>query len=129
MTALQRVLRKALIADGLRRGLHECVKALARAQKGPDGKAIVAAGGARLCCLAADCDEASYVKVVKALCAEKGIPLIEIPQAIQLGEWAGLCKLDKDNKPRKVVSTSVAVITDFGEASRELDYLLGQLNK
>jgi small subunit ribosomal protein S12e len=129
MTALQRVLRKSLIADGLRRGLHECVKALAKAQKGADGNLIVGQGGARLCCLAADCDEASYVKVVKALCAEKGVPLIEVPQAVALGEWAGLCKLDKDNKPRKVVSTSVAVITDFGEASHELDVLLAHLKK
>lgn len=128
-TALQRVLRKALIADGLRRGLHECVKALAKAKKGEDGQLIVGAGGARLCCLAHDCDEKQYVSLVKALCNEKGVPLIEVPLAIQLGEWAGLCKLDKDNKPRKVVSTSVVVVTDFGEASHELDVLQSSLKK
>jgi small subunit ribosomal protein S12e len=125
MTALQRVLRKALIADGLRRGLHECVKALAKADKGPGG--AIAAGGARLCVLALDCDEKSYVKVVKALCAEKGVPLIEIPEAAKLGEWVGLFKLDKEQKPRSVVSTSVAVVTDFGEASEELQYLMNHL--
>ena len=157
-TALQRVLRKALIADGLRRGLHECVKALTKAKKGDDGQLVVGLGGARLCCLAQDCDEAQYVKLVKALCAEKGVPLIEVPQAIQLGEWAGLCKLDKEMKPRKVVSTSVAVMcvqratlatacslpltlvaplllsplsrsTDYGEQSHELDVLLASLKK
>jgi small subunit ribosomal protein S12e len=129
MTALQRVLRKALINDGLRRGLHECVKALAKAQRGPDGALLVTPGGARLCCLAADCDEPSYVKLIKALCNEKGVPLVEIPQAISLGEWAGLCKLDKEGKPRKVVSTSVAVITNFGEASHELDVLFAKLKQ
>jgi small subunit ribosomal protein S12e len=129
MTALQRVLQKSLYADGLRRGLHECVKALAKSSKGSDGTLQVGPGGARLCCLAKDCDEASYVKVVKALCNEKGVPLIEVPQAIQLGEWVGLCKLDKDNKPRKVVSTSVAVITDFGEATTELAFLMKSLNQ
>ena len=65
MTALQRVLRMAMVADGLRRGLHECVKALAKAQRGADGALLPAAGGARLCCLASDCDEPAYVKLVK----------------------------------------------------------------
>ena len=95
ITALQRVLKTALVADGLRRGLHECIKALAKAKKGDDGLLVVGQGGARLCCLAQDCDEKQYVTLVKALCAEKGVPLSEVPQAIQLGEWAGLCKLDK----------------------------------
>lgn len=60
-----------MVADGLRRGLHECVKALAKAQRGADGALVPAVGGARLCCLASDCDEPAYVKLVKALCAEK----------------------------------------------------------
>lgn len=115
-------MQKALVADGLRRGLHESIKALAKASKGADG--AVAAGGARLCILAKDCDEPAYSKLVKALCSEKAVPLVVLDQAIQLGEWAGLCKLDREGKPRKVVSTSCAVITDFGEPSVELDILL-----
>ena len=122
MEALRRVLAKALVVDGVRRGLHEAVKSLAKATKGADG--AIPAGGARLAILAHDCDEASYAKVVKALAAEKGVPLIEIPLAITLGEWCGLCKIDREGKPRKVVSTSCAVITDFGEESRELEILL-----
>lgn len=123
--ALQRVLRSAMVADGLRRGLHECAKSLAKASKGADG--AVAAGGARLCVLASDCDEASIVKLVKALCAEKSVPLMEVPAAKDLGEWCGLCKLDKEGKARKVVSTSVAVISDFGETSASLTYLQDHL--
>ena len=65
MEALRRVLRLALVADGLRRGLHECIKALAKAQRGSDGQLAVAPGGARLCCLALDCDEPAYTKLVR----------------------------------------------------------------
>ncbi len=108
MEALRRVISKSLVVDGVRRGLHEAVKALARATK-QDG--AVPVGGARLAILAADCDEASYVTVVKALAAEKGVPLIEVPLAASLGEWCGLCKVDREGKPRKIVSTSCAVIT------------------
>ena len=105
------------------------ITALAKAKKGDDGHLVVGQGGARLCCLAQDCDEKQYVTLVKALCQEKGVPLIEVPEAIALGEWAGLCKLDKEMKPRKVVSTSVVVVTDFGEKSHELDVLQASLKK
>jgi small subunit ribosomal protein S12e len=125
MEALRRVLNKALVADGLRRGLHECVKALAKAK----GSEVVAIGGARLCCLASDCDEPAYVKLVKALCEEKNIPLVEVPKKLELGEWCGLCKIDKEGKPRNVVATSVAVVTDFGEATTELEILMSHLKK
>ena len=117
------------MADGLRRGLHESAKALAKAQRGPDGALVVAPGGARLAALASDCDEPAYKKLIKALCAEKGVPLIEVDSAKSLGEWTGLCKIDAEGNARKVVSTSVAVITDFGEASHELEILMAYLKQ
>ena len=41
----------------------------------------------------------------------------------------GLCKIDREGKPRKIVSTSCAVISDFGEDSRELKILLDAIAK
>merc|ERR1712179_373047 len=95
MTALQEVLKTALINDGLARGLHECAKALDKRQ-------------AHLCVLANNCDEAMYVKLVEALCAEHGINII---------------KIDKEGKARKVVGCSCVVVKDYGKESQALDVL------
>ena len=56
-TAIQEVLKAALIHDGLARGLHESAKALDKRQ-------------ALLCVLADNCDEPMYKKLVQALCQE-----------------------------------------------------------
>uniref|UniRef100_A0A674GAU2 40S ribosomal protein S12 n=1 Tax=Taeniopygia guttata TaxID=59729 RepID=A0A674GAU2_TAEGU len=63
-TALQEVLKTALIHDGLARGIREAAKALDKRQ-------------AHLCVLASNCDEPTYVKLVEALCAEHQINLIK----------------------------------------------------
>lgn len=81
-TALQEVLRTALVHNGLAPGLHEAAKALDRRQ-------------AHLCVLANNCDEAIYVKVVEALCTEHNISLLKVDDNKKLGEWAGLCKIDR----------------------------------
>jgi len=109
-TAIQEVLKTALIHDGLARGLHECAKALDKRQ-------------AHLCVLANNCDEPMYVKLVEALCAEHGINLIKIDDNKKLGEWAGLCKIDKEGKARKVVGCSCVVVKDYGKESQALDVL------
>ena len=82
---------------------------------------------ARLCLLAADCDEPAYEKLVKALCKEQGIDLMTVAKRKQLGEWCGLCKIDQDGQPRKVVSCSCAVITDYGEETAALAMLMEHL--
>jgi len=109
-TAIQEVLKTALIHDGLARGLHECAKALDKRQ-------------AHLCVLSNGCDEPMYVKLVEALCAEHGINLIKIDDSKKLGEWAGLCKIDKEGKARKVVGCSCVVVKDYGKESQALDVL------
>ncbi len=109
--ALRVVLKTAIRHDGITRGLRESVKALDRKD-------------AHLCVLAESCDEKEYVRLIEALCAEHQISLIKVPDGKKLGEWTGLCKIDKNGVAQKVVNCSVAVVRDFGEETRELAVLL-----
>ncbi|KAF8334858.1 50S ribosomal protein L30e-like protein, partial [Amanita rubescens] len=81
--ALQQVLKNALVHDGLARGLREATKALDKRQ-------------AHLCVLNESCNEAEYVKLIEALCAEHKINLIKVGDPKVLGTWAGLCKIDRE---------------------------------
>ncbi|XP_053143694.1 40S ribosomal protein S12 isoform X1 [Hemicordylus capensis] len=109
-TALQEVLKTALIHDGLARGIREAAKALDKRQ-------------AHLCVLASNCDEPMYVKLVEALCAEHQINLIKVDDTKKLGEWVGLCKIDREGKPRKVVGCSSVVVKDYGKESQAKDVI------
>ncbi|CAD5197363.1 unnamed protein product [Musa acuminata subsp. malaccensis] len=99
--------RKSLAHDGLVRGLHEAAKAIEK-------------HAAQLCILAEDCNQADYVKLVKALCADHNLHLVTVPSAKTLGEWVGLCKIDSEGKARKVVGCSCVVVKDYGEESEGL---------
>ena len=109
-TAIQEVLKAALIHDGLARGLHESAKALDKRQ-------------ALLCVLADNCDEPMYKKLVQALCQEHQIPIIKVDSNQKLGKWAGLCKLDAEGKARKVVRCSSVVVRDWGKESPAHDVI------
>ncbi|SLM35587.1 40s ribosomal protein s12 [Lasallia pustulata] len=111
LDALKGVLKLALIHDGLARGLREASKALDRRQ-------------AHMCVLNEACEEEAYKKLVVALCSEHKIPLIKVPDGKQLGEWAGLCVLDREGNARKVVNCSCVVVRDWGEESQERSILL-----
>ncbi|KAK7545346.1 hypothetical protein IWX49DRAFT_500064 [Phyllosticta citricarpa] len=111
LDALKGVLKIALIHDGLARGLREASKALDRRQ-------------AHMCVLNESCEEEAYKKLVVALCSEHKIPLIKVPDGKQLGEWAGLCQIDREGNARKVVNCSCVVVKDWGEESQERSVLL-----
>ena len=115
-TALSKVLKNALCHDGLRRGLHECAKALD-------------AGNGKLCVLSSSCNEPAYTKLVEALCAEHSVDLMKVSDGKQLGEWVGLAKVDKEGTARKVVGCSCVVVTDFGEESDALNILKSSFAK
>ena len=111
--ALIAVLRTSLKFDGLARGLREASKALSR-------------GEAQLCVLCDSVTEQGIIKLVEALCNEPDakIPLIKVSDAKKLGEWAGLCQLDREGNARKVVGCSCVVVKNWGANSQERDYLL-----
>merc|ERR1711990_890811 len=71
--------------------------------------------------LKTNCSEPAYQKLIKALCTEHAINLMEVGDNAELGEWAGLCKIDAEGNARKVVSCSCVCITDYGEQSEALD--------
>lgn len=64
-----------------------------------------------MCLLANNCDEPGYSKLVEALCQEHQIRLLKVDTNKMLGEWAGLCKIDREGKARKVVGCSCVVVT------------------
>ena len=117
-----------MIHDGLARGLRECAKALDKRQ-------------AHLCVLVETCTEAEYLKLIEALRAEHKINLIkvrtfndrvrlgltslrQVGDAKVLGTWAGLCKIDREGNPRKVVGCTCVVVKDYGVESEGLHVLL-----
>ena len=104
-------MKTALISDGLARGLREATKALDKRQ-------------AHLCVLVETCSEAEYLKLIEALCAEHKINLIKVGDSKVLGQWAGLCKIDKEGNARKVVGCSCVVVKDYGAESEGLHVLV-----
>ena len=111
VSALKRVLKNALCHDGLARGIRECARVL-------DKRRV------HLCVLASNCSEPAYKKLIKALCTEHGISLLEVDDNAELGEWAGLCKIDAEGNATKVVKASCCVIHNWGEDSPARQHLL-----
>ncbi|KAJ7317036.1 hypothetical protein JRQ81_003198 [Phrynocephalus forsythii] len=109
-TALQEVLKTALLHDGLACGIRAAAKTLDKCQ-------------AHLCVLASNCEEPVYVKLVEALCAEHQINLIRVDDNWKLGDWVGLCKIDREGKLRRVVGCSCVVVKDYGKESQDKDVI------
>lgn len=77
--------------------------------------------------LAESCDEKAYTKLIEALCKANNIPLIKVGDKKKLGEWAGLCKIDREGNPRKVVAASSVAVIDIGEESPAMQFLEEQM--
>ena len=64
-----------------------------------------------------------YVKLVEALCAEHQTNLIKVDDNKKPGECVGLCKTDREGKPRKVVCCTCVVVKDYGKESQAKDVI------
>merc|ERR1711916_402835 len=82
---------------------------------------------AHLCILATDCEDASYKRLIEALCAQNNIDIIQVNEREKLAEWAGLVKKDREGNIKKHFKCSVVAIKDFGERTKSLDVLLQKL--
>lgn len=111
ISALKDVMKRAIMHDGLVRGIRECTKYLDKRR-------------AQLCILADNCSEPAYKKLVAALCTEHGVPIMTVEDQMELGEWAGLCKIDAEGNATKVVKASCCVIHNWGEDSPARQHLL-----
>ena len=94
-----------------------CVKGLNQVGKALDRK------DAYLCILAKDCEDPKYKKLVTALAKQNKIPLIEVDNREELGQWLGQCKYDKEGVARKTKGASSCAIKDYGEPSDALSFL------
>ena len=112
--ALRIVLRKSLEVNGLVRGLSEVARTLDRRT-------------AHLCILATDCEDASYKRLIEALCAQNNIDIIQVNERAKLAEWAGLVKKDREGNIKKHFKCSCVAVKDFGERTKSLEVLLEQL--
>ncbi|ELV13195.1 40S ribosomal protein S12 [Tupaia chinensis] len=109
-TVAQEMLKTALIHNGLARGIREDAKALDKRQ-------------AHLCVFPSNCDEPMYVKLVETLCAEHQIKLIKADDSKKLGEWVGLCKIDREGKHSNLVSCSCVVVKAYDKEFQAKDVI------
>ena len=69
--------------------------------------------------LAKNCTEANYVKIVKGLAAQNKVPIFEIDEGETMGEWLGICKVDKNGSVTKKRKCSSVAIRDFSSDVKE----------
>lgn len=114
--AIKSVIKKSQVNGGLVKGLNEVCKALDRKE-------------AVLCVLAKNCDDPKYLKLVDALAKTNNIPVIQVEDRTELGEWLGHCKYDKEGAARKVKGTSSVAIKDYGEETECLSFVLNYIKE
>ena len=114
--AIKVVIKKSLANDGLCKGLNEVCKALDRKE-------------ALLCVLAGDCEDPKYKKLITSMCKQNVIPLVEVEHRMELGEWLGQCKYDKQGVARRVKGASSVAIKDYGEETEALGFVLNYIKE
>ena len=53
------------------------------------------------------CNEYTYKKLIQCLCLAKSIPVVDVPDNKELGEWAGLCEIDSEEIPARLLAQVV----------------------
>lgn len=114
--AIREVLKKAQHNDALVRGLNEAARAIDK-------------GTAKVAFLVEKCELNDYKALIRALCLEHNVPLVKVEERKQLGEWAGLCRIDSTGTSRHVAKCSVAVVSDVDEESAAYRLLIDFINQ
>lgn len=108
--AIARVMKEALVENGVKCGLNQVVKA-------------IEAEMAHVVFLAENVEEQAIAQAITLLAKSHKIPVIKVPDSKELGRWAGLCKIDREGQARKIVGASSAAIVKYGAKSAAYDYL------
>lgn len=114
--AIREVLKKASHHNGLFRGINEVARAIDK-------------NDAKVCFVADNCELNDYKNLIKALCTEKHVPLVNVTDRLQLGEWAGMCKIDTAGVARNVVKCSSVAISYVDEETQAWKVLSNTLNQ
>merc|ERR1712224_1098963 len=101
MGPLKKILKDAILNDGLSCGLHEAVRS-------------IECGNAKLCILCESCNELHYQSLIKALCIEHSVQLIYLKDNKKLGKMISLFKLDVEGKNFKIKGCTCVVVTNLG---------------
>merc|ERR1711964_593858 len=113
LDALKGVLKLALMHDGLARGLRSLQGPRSPSSSRLRLERVLRGGGIQ---------EAGHCALLRTQ------DPLKVPDGKQLGEWAGLCVLDREGNARKVVNCSCVVVKDWGEESQERSILLNYFN-
>lgn len=102
--AIQQIIKESTTRRFVAKGLNEVARSLEQ------NKAV-------LCFLASNCNEGNYISLIEALCNESNTPLIKVDDNQMLGQWVGLCRLDEEGNPTRIVKCSCVAITQWGADS------------
>ena len=55
--------------------------------------------------------------------------VVQVENSKELGQWAGLCKIDTEGQARKVVGCSCVVIKSWGQETPARQMVLAEIKK